>query len=301
VGDEQHGATDLSYKAGMIYHLGNHILLAGTFSPQQEIGNSVRSSGGAKMPGFAQPIRIPMVFTTGLGWIPNRFFSAGFSISAVGPMRDTGLLRDQNITVGSGGLTLQPKIGASYIFGQFNHLKIAGDIGSYYETPRVQGEPHRLHGTAALQVNPYFLNLGLGVDRATRYNNFFVSIGFDIVRLVRAFDIIPPDPVPPINGFFPEPLEKSSDGLPEPLTIGEGKIYSGPTASDVGEIIKNVPKNIENKFNGKPSVQETEATEAALKLRSKAKKRRRKRKTSVPRSEPAPSSAPALVPTFLQE
>jgi hypothetical protein len=289
VGEDKYSSMDLNYKIGAIYHVGNHILVAATFSPEQEIGNSVFSSGAAEMPGFAKPIMIPLVLTTGVGWIPNRFFTAGFALSAVGATKNTALLRDENISVGN-RLTLQPKIGASYVLGQYDHLKIQVSVGSYYETSRVDGESNRFHGTGSLSVNPYFANLGIGIDKAVKYNNFFVSIGVDIVRLVRTFDIIPPDPVPALGGFYPKPFEISADGLPEPLTRDEEKEFAAPSASDVTDIIKNVPKNIENKFEGKPSVQEQKQKEDELRA-AKRKKRRKKRPVTQPSDVPAPQSS----------
>jgi hypothetical protein len=247
----EYGATDLSYRVGAIYHVKKHFLIGSSFSPAQEIGNSILGSGSPELPGFAQPVRNPMILNTGVGWIPNRFFSVGASIMAIGSTRDTALLRDQNIIVGE-GTTFQPRVGASYILAEYHHLKISAAAGSYYETSRIAGESNRLHFTSALQANPYFLNLGIGVDHATKYDNFFISVGFDFVRGLRTFDIIPREPVPPLNGFFPKPLQMQSDGLPDGLTVGEKKIYSGPSAKDVSQIIENIPINVENKFRGLP-------------------------------------------------
>jgi hypothetical protein len=178
----------------------------------------------------------------------------------VGSSRDTALLRDQAITVGE-GTTFQPRLGASYIIGQYQHLKIAASAGTYYETSRIATEPNRLHFTSALQVNPWFVNLGAGVDRATNYDNFFISVGFDFVRGLRTFEIIPKEPVPPLNGFWPKPLEKQSDGLPDPLTVGEAKKYSGPTAADVQNIIRDIPTKIESKFRASPPVEKPRAAQ----------------------------------------
>jgi hypothetical protein len=275
IGDYGYGATDLSYKLGAIYNVKKHFLIGANFSPPQEIGGAILGSGTPDMPGFAQPVRSPMVFTTGIGWIPNRFFAAGFAILAVGSTRDTALLRDQSITVGE-GFTFQPRIGASYIFGQYDHLKLSASGGSYYETSRIATEPNRLHFTTALQANPYFVNLGLGVDRATNYNNFFVSIGFDVVRALRTFDIIPKDSVSPYRGFFPPPLEVSSDGLPDPLTVGEAKRHSGPSVGDVSSIIQDIPTNIGNKFMGKPPVDSTTKKNEEVAPKKKSKHRRKK-------------------------
>ncbi|MBS1961848.1 MAG: hypothetical protein JST04_06515 [Bdellovibrionales bacterium] len=300
--DEDHGATDLSYKLGAIYHLGGHYLLGASYSPPQEIGGSVVGSGTPDLPGYAQPIRSPMLLTVGAGWIPNRFFDVGFAVIAVGSTRDTALLRDQSVTVGE-GFTLQPRLGASYVVAQYRILKVSLAGGTYYETSRIEGEPNRLHYTSALQVNPWFVNLGIGVDRATNYDNFFVSVGFDVVRLARTFDIIPPEPVPPPNTFWPPPLKRNSDGLPDGLTAGEPQRYKGPSAEDVKEIIENVPTNIEHKVKGLPPVRPSgkapdadlpdSLPEAGAKSRVKSKsKSSAKAKAARAKAKPSPKAKP---------
>ncbi len=279
IDDNGYGATDLSYKFGAIYHIKNHFLIGASYSPPQEIGGTILGSGSPDMPGFAQPIRNPMIFTTGVGWIPNRFFAAGFAILAVGSTRDTGLLRDQSITVGD-GFTFQPRLGVSYIFGQYDHLKLSASGGTYYETSRIAEEPNRLHFTTALQANPYFLNFGLGVDRATNYNNFFVSIGFDIVRALRTFEIIPKDSVPPYRGVWPKPFARSPEGLPDPLTVDEVKRHSSPSVDDVSSIIQDIPTNIGNMFMGKPPVDSTTEKKSVESTPKKKPKHRRKNRPS---------------------
>jgi hypothetical protein len=272
LGTEEHAATDLSYNLGAIYHVRRHFLVGVSYSPAEEIGGGIVGSGIPELQAYAQPVRKPMLLTVGTGWIPNRFFKAGFSVGLVGSTKNTALLRDQSITVGD-GTTLQPRLGASYVIAEYDHLKIASAAGTYYETSRVSGIPNRLHGTASVQVNPYFINLGIGVDRATDFNNLFISIGFDIVRGLRTFDIIPKEPIPSANGFWPAPLEKSADGLPDALTVGERKTHSAPSAEEVGEIIENIPTNIENKISGKPPVKPGEKS-------SNGKSKKRKKKSS---------------------
>lgn len=253
--DETNNATDLSYKLGAIYHVKNHFLIGASYSPPQDIGDSLPRSGNSTLPGFAQPIRTPMILTVGTGWIPNRFFSVGFSIAAVGTTKDTALLRDESRIVGE-HFTLQPRLGASYVIAQYDHVKISTAVGTYYETPRIDGIPRQLHGTFAFQVNPWFMNLGLGFDRADRYNNVTFSVGVDIVRAARTLKMIPKDSVPPKNGFWPEPLKVEADGLPDALTAGEVKKYSSPSVGDVSTIISEIPKNIENTLKGKPTASE---------------------------------------------
>lgn len=250
--EESHTAAKLSYKVGAMYHVRNHYVVGASFSPGLEIGGRA-SSTHPDLPGFDQPIRTPPYLNIGAGWIPNRYFRLGFAVVAVGKTRDTALLRDQSIATGTRN-TLQPRVGASYIMAQYQHLKITAAAGLYYERSRNQGQPNRIHTTAAVNINPWFVNLGVGVDRAHKYNNLFVSVGVDIVRTFRTFDLIPKETVPPLGGFWPEPFKMEADGLPAPITSGEKKKYQDASVKDVGEIIQAIPKNIENKLNGKPTI-----------------------------------------------
>ncbi len=268
--EETHSATKLSYKVGAMYHVRNHYVVGASFSPGLEVGGRA-SSVHPDLPQFDQPIRVPPILNLGAGWIPNRFFRLGCALVVVGKTRDTALLSDQNVAVGTRN-TVQPRVGASYVVGQYNNLKINIAAGLYYEKSRIQGQPNRLHSTAALDVNPWFLNLGVGVDRAPKYNNFFVSIGVDVVRILRTFEIIPKETVPPLNGLWPEPFEVNPDGLPNPVTHGEESDFSGESVKDVKNIIRDIPQNIENRLKGKPPVQH-EGSPAPL---PKPKKKKRK-------------------------
>jgi hypothetical protein len=237
------------------------------------------------MPGFARPIESPMILNLGAGWIPNRFATAGFSIAAVGSTRNTALLLDDDTLVGR-SFTLQPRVGVSYVLGQWEFIRLTGAAGGYYEVSRIAGNANRLHGTGALNANIYFVNAGIGVDRAERYNNFFVSVGFDIVRTLRTFGIIPKDSVPPYNGFFPSATAVQSDGLPDGLTYGERKKYAAPSVGDVAEIIEQIPENIGNKLIGEPTIPEMEEKrkEDARKNPAPPKKKgkRKKREAAKP-------------------
>lgn len=249
---ESHSDMRLTYKLGAIYHVKNHYLVGASFSPGLEVGRT--HSVHPDLPGYDQPIRTPPYFNIGAGWIPNRFFRVGSALILVGKTTNTALLRDQSIAVGEHN-TFQPRLGASYTVSQYDHLKIVLASGLYWEHSRIQGVPNRLHGTIALDVNPSFVNLGIGVDRATKYNNFFISVGIDIVRTFRTFDIIPKESVPALHGWLPEPFLVDADGLPDAMTAGEEKDYSGESVGDVKDIIKDIPKNISNKFKGKPPVE----------------------------------------------
>lgn len=235
---------ELSYKIGVIRHLGNHFLVGLSFSPAQTLAEGFSNFGSPELPGFAQPMEMPLVWNLGIGWIPNRFFRAGVSCLLVGESRNTGRLVNQNATVGE-TMTLQPRLGFSYTLSEFRLLKVAVQAGAYYESPRIAGVTSKLHGTVALQVNPWFINAGIGVDRAVDFNNVFVGVGVDVVRLMRVIKMIPQDPIPPYQGVLPHPFTVSANGLPPTLTVGEERDYAAPTASDVKSIIGDIFKSKE--------------------------------------------------------
>lgn len=286
ISGENFGASGVSFKVGAIYHLKNHFLLGASFSPKQELGGSDANSGNPQLPGFAQPIRTPMLLNVGAGWIPNRFFSLGLAVVAVGETENTALLRDENRVVG-GSFTFQPRIGASYTIAQYKFIKVSTAIGAYYEDPRTEGVPKRIHTTFAFQVNPYFMNVGFGIDRAERFNNVTFSIGVDIVRTLRTFKVIPSDSVPPLNGFWPKPLLVQADGLPENLTYGEEKDFSSPSVGDVKSIIEEIPANISNQLKGE--LTEFEKREKTKEKAPKKKISRKSRKKSAVKTPKAPS------------
>ncbi|MBC7384605.1 MAG: hypothetical protein H7301_00395 [Cryobacterium sp.] len=285
LGGTNYDAQGFAYKFGAIFHLHDHILIGAAYTPPSEVGSSIPDSGGLDLTGFAQPIRTPMLLAVGAGWIPNRFFNLGASIVGVGTTENTALLIDESRTVGK-AFTLQPRVGASYTIAQYNFVKVSTALGAYYEKSRTEGIPSRLHSTFAFQVNPYFMNVGVGVDKAERYNNFIFSIGIDIVRTVRTIGIIPDEPVPPYKGFWPDPLKKQADGLPNSLTVGEEKEFSGPSAADVSKIIQNIPQNIENKIKGEPvlppPMSEPKESKAKARKHRKAKTPYRARQVEQP-------------------
>ncbi len=113
----------------------------------------------------------------------------------------------------------------------------------------------RFHRTFGLELNPWFLNTGFGFDFANEYRNYMVSVGVDIVRTLRVLEIIPKNPMPAKNGYFPHPLVVSSVGLPDNMTPESSKPVGAPkapTVSEVAEIIKNIPGRIYDKTLGSP-------------------------------------------------
>jgi hypothetical protein len=139
------------------------------------------------------------------------------------------------------------------VVAEYSNLKVEAATGSYYEFSRIADQSNRLHMTAGLDVNPYFVNIGGGFDIATGYGDYVVSIGIDIVRAARAFDIIPKDNVPPYKGVFPRVTHLSPDGLPGGLTADEVKTFPDSTVTDVSKIVIEAPGNILKKIEGQPT------------------------------------------------
>lgn len=271
-------SAHLGFQIGVLHKLDNHWVLGASYSPPADIGPDSNGSGVQTF-GFNQTIKIPALISFGIGFMPNRFFKAGASIVMVGSTSDTALLIDQTKPYGQ-SLTVQPRLGASYILVEYDSVKVELAMGTYYEISRIDGQANRIHGTFGLDVNPYFVNTGIGTDMARGYSNWTVSVGFDIVRTVRFFGIIPKDTVPPYKGSFPPIFDVSADGLADGFTQGEEKSISPPSAEDVRNIVEGIPKRIEAKFS-KPLTKSAPSGESITSL---PKVKKRKHKTKAPES-----------------
>ena len=151
--------------------------------------------------------------------------------------------------------------------------------GPYAEVSRIQNNSNRLHGTFGLDINPYFVNTGVGTDYASGYRNWVATIGVDLVRTARTFGIIPPDPVPAYDRFFPPPFVESADGLPDGFTIGQKKSTAPPNADDVKNIVTDIPKKLAEKFGTPEQVAESKNdTKNELKKEQAEKKHKIKRR-----------------------
>jgi hypothetical protein len=241
-------STDhFSFQVGALYKLGDHWVMGASYTPAIDISPSGDNSVNAF--GFNQKIRVPSVTAFGFGFMPNRFFKAGLEVLAVGGTPDTALLYDQTIGYGN-NFTLQPRLGASYILVEYEFLKVELAAGTYYEVSRINGQANREHGTFGLDINPWFINTGVGTDMAKGYSNWTFSVGIDLVRTARTFEIIPKDTVAPFNGEFPPIFKLSADGLADGFTQGESKNESPPTAAQVQKIVTDIPKRMEEKLGG---------------------------------------------------
>lgn len=271
IGGENENRVSAGWKLGMLYKLKRHFTLGATFSPQNTIDGNPTASAQTDMPGFSQAIVMPAVAAAGVGWTPNRFFQAGASLLFVAPTEDTALLADQNRAVGRYA-TFQPRVGGAYTFFQFEHFKGDVALGTYYEVSRVAGESNRIHGTASMDVNIHMFNTGIGIDHADGYRNFMVGIGIDVIRTLRALEIVPKDNLPPYNGFFPTPDAISADGLSEGLSHGEPKSVPNQSLGDVKRIIEEAPGKIADKIQGKPIPPSPKPSSRSSPKRPKAKR-----------------------------
>ena len=257
-GSDFNGGT-LSVQVGGLYKLTDQWVLGASYSPEVDIGPA-----GSENPdpfGFNQEVKVPSLTSFGLGFVPNRFFKAGASLIVVGGLSDTALLSDQTIAYGQ-KVTLQPRLGASCILAEYRAFKVELAIGSYYEEAREAGSANRFHGTFGLDVNPSFINTGIGTDIASGYKNWVASVGIDLVRTARTFGVIPQDTVPPYDGVFPPPFQHSPDGLPDGFTIGQEKTTAPPNATDVKNIVTGIPSKMVEKFGTPAQVEEAKKSDA---------------------------------------
>lgn len=241
--------TSWGVQLGALYRLDDHIVLGLSALPGTTIDGAADAGSQGEVENFFQRIESPTVISSGVAWIPNRFFKTGFSLQFIGTTPGAALLADQTKMVG-GHLAIEPRLGASYVLAEYQNFKMEYAAGIYYEPTRILRESSRMHGTMGLEFNPYFINTGIGFDLAKDYRNVMISIGIDIVRTLRTFEIVPKDPVPAYQGFFPSAMEVSADGLPEGMTQGEYKKSAPATLDDVGMIISAIPEKIQKRVNG---------------------------------------------------
>lgn len=272
-----YNATKVGWRLGLLYKLEDHWIIGASYVPGINIGPGAENAGNPSF-GFNQSVLEPHIFSIGMGYMPNRFFKAGASLQAVGATPGARMLYDQNISFGE-DFTLQPRIGASYILFEYTWIKGELAAGSYYETSRVEGTSNRLHGTFGLEVNPWFVNTGIGGDFATHYKNLAFNVGVDIVRTLRHFKVIPLDTVPFYEGKFP-PINVSADGLPDGFTVGEEKTISPPSASDIKEIVEDIPERVEAIISDKPSPKAKKSAKKLEQQNNKALRNTKKKKTN---------------------
>ncbi len=277
--DASSNAYGVSYVLGGLYRLPMHFLFGVSYMPETKVGPAPNPDEQNVMPGFNRTVVRPSLLGFGFGWIPNRFFKIATSLTYVGSTENTALLADQSVITGANA-TWVPRVGASYIIAEYANLKVEGAVGCYYEVSRLSDGYNRLHATAGIEFNPYFINLGAGFDFSSGYRTLIFSSGFDIVRAARAFDIIPKDPVPPYNGMRPNINHISADGLPNGFTSGEKTQYKSPDVTQVEKIVEDAPGNIAKKVEGEKTTVEIKE--------DKDKKEQKKKGVPVKKEIPPP-------------
>ena len=278
--DFSYNSSSLGFQIGALYRMADHMVAGLSLMPQSTMLPSGDVSNQTDITGFNRAVISPTIVAAGFGWIPNRFFKAAIDFHFIAPTDNTALLADQTKAEGQ-YLTVEPRLGMSYVVAEYQNFKIEYAMGTYYEPARVEGDVGRLHATTGLDINPYFINTSLGFDLAHQYRNIMISVGFDIVRTLRTFDIIPKDPVPPYRGFFPRADHVSAEGMPEGMTKGETQTSAPPSLGDVEQIIKDIPQKIMDKVS-------PEATPVKVPEKKKPVKKKRKKKPH-PATQPSPS------------
>ena len=235
-----------SYTAGAAFgamvRLPRRFLVSTSFgTPMHYDGASGSAEARIAIPGFFRAVEVPWRISIGLGFIPNRFFRADFTLHVLGSVDDVALVRDQAARVGR-RVTPEPHIGLAYVFADFKELKATLFVGSYLELTRIADTDNRLHGTAGIEARIWIFTLGAAVDEASHYENGIVSFGADIFGILARLKVIPTGYASPRGGMFPRPWLFSDEGLARPLVHDWA-----PRGPDLNPITVGIgiPRNLE--------------------------------------------------------
>jgi hypothetical protein len=319
----RHDAYALGLVGGASYQLPYRLILgAGLSSAMHYAGTT---SGTPPVPGLFQDVDYPWTGGLGVGWIPNRYFRADFSTFGIGTSPNASLLSNDNTRVGR-AFTLQPKIGAAYVFCDFKNLVGTLFAGTYYENSRIDGAISRYHKTGGLEVKPWIFTVGFGIDAAPDYQDYAASINVDIFKMLEQFSMIPSRNLPHV-GLLPNPFFMSDLGLAPPLVkdwesdstgidpiqVGialPGKVLEGVSsvATDGVQKIISIPARISNELKGMADDQNK--TAASIEKAGLEKKQgqvrfdqqiiyrnpKKLRKKAAPFPQPGPRPSPRLGP-----
>jgi len=246
-GTPQYDASDSSFAVtlgfGLMYQLPGRVLLGASFIPPLHYPSEMPVNTTRGMVNFFQPVETPFRLAVGPGWLPNRFFRAGFELRIAGASPGAALLGNDTRLVGS-GVTVDPRLGATYLVADFRNLKIEVALGTYYEMSRTDGASSRLHGTAGIEINPWVLTFGWGMDQSVKYQNFIYCAGIDVVKFLRRLDLIPQEVRPPYAGFLPNPFHMSDEDLPRPMV----RNWRGGKPADIVKVGLGMPGRVEKKL-----------------------------------------------------
>jgi hypothetical protein len=241
----------LGLTAGALYRLPYRLFLGAALSSPMHYSGGGSPPSFEELPGLSQPARSPLKGGIGLGFIPNRIFRADFTLHFAGATPTSALLSDETRSVGE-STTLEPRLGAAYIFGDFKSMRATAFGGSYLEPVRIEGTSTRLHGTGGVELKWSFLNFGLGFDVATGYRNLLATFGVDPIVVMKKLDLIPPIPTPNPKGFLPPVLYRSDEGLP-PMIRERKSRRNAPPGLDPLQIGRDLPRKLGEKVrNFKP-------------------------------------------------
>ncbi len=228
---------------GVSYQLPHRILFGLSYRLPMSYPGGGFSQNTPELPNFLQPLETPGRLGIGVGWIPNRFFRTDFTGFILGSTPRTTLLRDEATSIGE-NITFQPRLGAAYDFLDFKELKGTLFGGTYYETSRAEKTSDRFHQTVGMEIKPWIFNLGWGLDIASGYRNYIVSLGINPFKIMSKIDLIPTPWHPRYAKAFPPPFYQSDQGLSRPLV--KHWVAHDPDLNPI-QIGLNIPHNIEKK------------------------------------------------------
>ena len=261
---------DLGLTVGASYQLPYRLILGTAVTSGMNFSGADNLNPMATIPGLFQPVITPWRGGVGLGWIPNRFFRADFSTFLIGTTTGAALLKDDTILVGQ-NVTVQPRLGAAYVFCDFKNLTGTVFFGSYYEVSRIENASSRFHKTIGTEVKPWIFTVGFGSDIASDYRDTFFSVNVDLFKVLEQLSLIPVNK-PPHDGFLPNPFFQSDLGLSRPLVR---HWVPDPNAIDPVKTGLAIPAKIEE---GLGLSKKIEDLPKALKQEGKEMKKAQKRK-----------------------
>jgi hypothetical protein len=245
---------------GGLYQLPHRFLLGLSFTPSMRYGLGDGDDGTgdpAALPiaDFFQAAEAPWRLGLGMGWVPSRIFRGALGVYAIGSTPGTALLGNDQRVVGN-DLTLQPRVGFSYVAAEYKEFRVELEAGTYVEVMREADAAARLHATVGLELKPWIFSLGWGLDSARDYQNFIFSGGIDVAKVLRKLDMIPPEPRYTVVGMLPSARRDSDEGLPRALVKNWRPDRPPQTVSDVVKVGIKMPSKLRDHVLNAPEEME---------------------------------------------
>jgi hypothetical protein len=283
---------ELSLTLGILGQLNRHVLIGASYAFPMTYDFTDASGPATPIAGFYKPLTTPGRVGMGVGWVPNRIFRADVSMHVVGRTRGAALLRDDTSLVGQ-NITVQPRAGLAYIFADFEEFRGTSFIGSYLEMTRIDNTSSRLHFTGGVEIKPWILTLGAGLDIAPRYSNVLLGFGIDLIKVAQKLSIIPKPYSPPRKGLLPPAAKLSDEGLPRGLV--EHWRPKGPDMNVI-KVIGDIPERTERKVEDVKEVLREQGfidpkPTPTPKAKSKPKRKGKGASQPQPKKKPATSNA----------